>query len=333
MWQNHQRVLARRGDEDHWYPGTIRHTDSERFYVIFDDGEDGFATAGQLRELHVDVGARVGVRAPAGRAYEAARVNRVDGDKFHVTYHGGEEEWTSLGMIRVEQSATAGQAGAAPDHFWILGDRVLAKWSGDSFWYPATIQDIDNERYHVFYDDGESDWCDPDEVSAIELPVGGRVFARWQEGPFYYPGRITRVEDERIHVKYDDGEEEWTTLQMIRLRRGNDPMPWKLGQRVLAHWAPEPFFYPAKIHAIKEDYLHVLFDDGDQAWVMPEQIRELRIDVGTRVFARWQGGPYYYPADVAEQRGDRIFVRYDDGRQEWSSIKLVRVLLSDLPTV
>jgi hypothetical protein len=234
-------------------------------------------------------------------------------------------------MVRVEATSTA-SASNERQHFWIVGDRVLAKWSGDGFWYPGTIQDVENEQLHVFYDDGEDEWRAPDEVAELTLEVGSRVFGRWQGGQFYYPGKITRVEGDRIQVKYDDGDQEWTSVEYLRIRRSTGPMPWKVGQRVLAHWVPEPFFYPGKIDAVNDDYLHIRFDDGDQAWVIPEQIRPLRIEVGTRVFARWQGGRYYYPADVAQQQGDKIFIRYDDGREEWSSIKLVRVLATDLPT-
>jgi len=107
--------------------------------------------------------------------------------------------------------------------------------------------------------------------------------------------------------------------------RKSESPTWNIGQRVLAQWYPEVFFYPATIVAQVNAKYHVEFDDGDEAWVTAKQIFPLVIRVGSQVFGRWQGGPAYFPGRVDQQDGDRIHIQYDDGDHEWTTISMVRV--------
>lgn len=208
------------------------------------------------------------------------------------------------------------------------GERVFAAW-GDGFWYPATVLSRDTQSVRVRYDDGATGLVEPQNVCPLSVAVGDRVFCRWQGGPAYFPGRVERLAGEGVHVHYDDGDREVSAVHMLRVVRGE--IPWNVGDRVLAQWAPEPFFYPAEISDIADDaIITVAFDDGDRAEVLPVQVRELDLREGDRVFCRWEGGPAYYPARIAEMQGDEIHVHYDDGQAEWSSIGMVRVLPEDL---
>jgi hypothetical protein len=62
-------------------------------------------------------------------------------------------------------------------------------------------------------------------VRALDLREGDKVFARWQKGPYYYPGVIAEKHHDKIHVHYEDGEKEWTTISVVRV------LPEALGQR------------------------------------------------------------------------------------------------------
>jgi hypothetical protein len=43
----------------------------------------------------------------------------------------------------------------------------------------------------------------------------------------YYPGEIVRLHGEVIHVNYDEGEEETTSIRLIRVEReGCATRPW-----------------------------------------------------------------------------------------------------------
>jgi hypothetical protein len=333
MWQPGTRVLATRLDDDYWYPGTVQLADGPRCLVLFDDGEEVWLPDDQVLPLRIDVGDRVFVRVPGGGSYAPCFVVRRDGEKINVQFDDGTDEQTSLGMVRVDPTQWKDPGGAAPAPRWIVGDRVLCKWSRDAYWYPGTIQAIDGERLHVYFDDGDNEWTTTDKVIPIDLAVGTRVFARFQRGPAYLPARIARVSGERLTLDYDDGRTEETTVGFVRVRRGPVANPWKTGQRVLANWPPEPqFYYPAVVHAVDGDVVHVHYDDGDQARLAVEAVLPLRLEVGHHVYARRQQGQYYFPAVIQTRNGEEILLRYDDdGGTEWSLIRMVRVVPTEIP--
>jgi hypothetical protein len=326
MWRTNERVLASRPPDSFLYPGTVYDTEGSAVHITFDDGLDTRVPAAQVRPLQIEAGDRVQVRLPATRSYTPAAVLRRDGDRLHVEFEDGEHEATSLGMVRIDPDDWKGRAAPRPGHSWIVGDRVLAKWGQDPFWYPGTVQALEGERLHVYYDDGYDEWLTPERVAPLDLKAGDRVFGRWRQGEAFYPGQITSRDGEKIHIRYDDGDQETTTLSLVRVRRGAGANPWRVGQRVLAQWGPEPFYYPGVVGAVNGDVISIQYDDGDRAAVMPEQVLPLRLDVGDRVYARWQRGPYYYPGRIARKNGDDLLVQYDDGRQEWTRIEVVRVL-------
>jgi hypothetical protein len=101
---------------------------------------------------------------------------------------------------------------------------------------------------------------------------------------------------------------------------------WNVGDRVLAHWYPEPsWWYPGTIQDRRGGDLLVAFDDGDRAWVGREQVKPLDVAVGSRVYGRWRAGRLYYPGTVTEKRGEAIHIAYDDGDREWTTVSFVRV--------
>jgi hypothetical protein len=330
MWRTGDRVLAGRPADSFLYPGTVQDLQGSEVLVGFDDGEEALLPANQVKPLQIEAGDHVQVRLPATRTYTPAAVLRREGDRLTVQFEDGLHEATSLGMVRIDPSNWKGQARPRQGHSWIVGDRVLAKWSGDPFWYPGTIQALEGERLHVYYDDGDKEWLTPDRVTPLDLKPGDRVFGRWQHGPEFYPGRISMRDGEKIHIEYDDGGQETTTLSLVRVRRGASANPWRVGQRVLAQWGPEPFYYPGVVGAVSEDVLSIQYDDGDRGEVMPEQVLPLRLEVGDRVYARWQRGRYYYPGQITSRNGANILVQYDDGRQEWTTIDVVRVLPQEI---
>jgi hypothetical protein len=60
----------------------------------------------------------------------------------------------------------------------------------------------------------------PAEIAADGFNVGARVSCNWQDGGIYYNGEITRTRGNRIHISYDDGDQEDTTTSKCRLAGG-----------------------------------------------------------------------------------------------------------------
>lgn len=109
--------------------------------------------------------------------------------------------------------------GLAQSSQWKVDDRVLVNWSADDYWYPATITEVNGSRYRVVFDDGDEEWTEAARITAENLTVGNRVFANWKRQGLYYPGKITARRGNTITILYDDGDQETTTIAVVRIKR------------------------------------------------------------------------------------------------------------------
>jgi hypothetical protein len=134
-----------------------------------------------------------------------------------------------------------------------------------------------------------------------------------------------------VEIYYDDGDKEVTTLSMVRVRRGVSGHNWAEGHRVLAQSEYDGYLYPGVIERAEEDSLYILFDDGDRGQLSPERVVPLALlRAGQRAECRWQGGDFY-PCRIDRREGDRVFIQYDDGDREATTVGMVRVPPQALP--
>ncbi len=98
------------------------------------------------------------------------------------------------------------------------GDRVLASWV-DAFFYPGRVQQIDGHSCEVVFDDGDVAWVNEANVRRPDIRSGSEVFCRFHAGPTYKPGTVAEQNGEKLQVQYENGEKEWTTLSMVRVKR------------------------------------------------------------------------------------------------------------------
>jgi DUF971 family protein len=324
-WAVGDGVLAWRLEDGYCYPGTVRQCDQHQYFIQFDDGAETWVSADRLRPLSLGPGDRVEVRVPVGRSYSPARVVRRDAGKVIVEHEDGEQECTSLGMVRINPSDVRSTRTAVAASPWITGDRVFGRWGGDWHWYPATVQSMKDGQVHVIFDDGDQEHLPPERVVKLEVRVGQRVLGRWQRGPIYYPGKITRVEGERIWIDYDDGDKEATDVAWVRLAPAAFGSPWKVGQRVLAHWRPAGAFFVGVIRSIQGNAVQIHFDDGDRATITPGEILPLAFAEGMIVFARRKGVNGYVPAQVLQVDDGSLHLRFEDGAREWADLSRICV--------
>lgn len=102
---------------------------------------------------------------------------------------------------------------------WKTGDTVLAAWSKDDFWYPATVLELKEGLYLVRFLDGDSELMDASRLIAEDIRVGDRVYARFKDGDAFYPGVVIMRKAQALAVRYYDGTEEMTTLSAVRALR------------------------------------------------------------------------------------------------------------------
>jgi hypothetical protein len=326
MWKIGDRVLGRKGSEDYWYPGTVRHLDGKRCYVIFEDGDDALVEMRKLKALDLHVGDRVFARLPTQAVFLPAAVLAWDDVKVQMRWDDGEENWSSYGMIRWQDETRATLV--LRKTAWKPGDRVFACWH-DLFWYPGVVLSSTDNQFHVLLDDGNQALVSGDRLRPLELQVGERVFCRFKGGPEYFPGEVSRRDGEMVHIQYEDGDEETTSIRLVRLLRDDwFPTPAvagvRPGDRIFGCWF-DSHWYPGVVLEVDGKRVHVLFDDGDQAQLTPDRLRPLALNVGDRVYCRLKGGPAFYPCEVTSKHGEVIAVHYDDGEEETTSVRLVRL--------
>ena len=95
------------------------------------------------------------------------------------------------------------------------GSRVLGQWS-DGYWYPATVQSTHNGQYTLTFDDGDSATVYSNQVTPLNWTTGSRVQCNWLGKGKYYSGTITSQRGHNIHVSYDDGDQENTSVGRCR---------------------------------------------------------------------------------------------------------------------
>lgn len=113
---------------------------------------------------------------------------------------------------------------------WQAGDRVLARWSHDEYWYPATIRALAGDRVYILFDDGDKEWTTRDCMMAMDIEVGDAVLCKYKGGRYYYSAHVLEMEGEQIYVQYEYdqaesaedpamGEKQWTTISAVRVTR------------------------------------------------------------------------------------------------------------------
>jgi hypothetical protein len=106
--------------------------------------------------------------------------------------------------------------------------------------------------------------------------------------------------------------------------------PWSVGDRVFAPQGVS-WLHPGRITKIEQRKYYVRFEDGTANWFDAIQLRTFVLDVGSRVYCRWQGGDVYYPGKIAQRKGDTYLIHYDDGDKEWARLPLMRIGVGSAP--
>jgi hypothetical protein len=184
---------------------------------------------------------------------------------------------------------------------------------------------------HILYDDGDQHIVPESAIMPLAVEEGEQIFIRAKSEPqkIYTPATVTRVHGETLDVDLEDGGQETNTrVSRARLWRcpvGVPAFPFEEGDRVLALDC-DLCVYPAEIVAIQDETRVVVqYLDGPERMLTPELIKRFEVKPGLKIESRWSGGPHFFPGTLNKVDGERIFVKYDDGDEEWTSIRLFRI--------
>jgi hypothetical protein len=214
------RVLAR-WDDLYWYPATIIGVDAVGSTVLYDDGGQKTVAETQLMPITVEEGERIFIR-PRGETrliYYPAVVTRVDDEivdvQFDAYEHMEAHAETNLKVGRARfWRCPRGVSSAS----WQDGQRVLALLD-DTFWYPAEIVSVEEDRVGLQLLFGGEMFVTPDLLRPLDVEVGARVECRWKGEAHYYPGTIAQKQGDKIQIDYDDGATESTVIRLVRVHK------------------------------------------------------------------------------------------------------------------
>src|SRR2546422_793220 len=108
--------------------------------------------------------------------------------------------------------------GTAPAAQAEAGRRLFARWEPDGYSYPMTIEKRENGQSYVHYNDGTKEWTPDWRISSYNVQVGTVVYGNWLNRGLYYRGQVTRRNGNQIRIRYDDGDVEDTTIDLIRMK-------------------------------------------------------------------------------------------------------------------
>lgn len=221
-WRVGARVLAP-WEPVCMYAGSIKQIQGGEALIDFDDGDSGWVLLQHLQALTVPMHGKLLCRRRMGPMFAWAEVVEARGDDLHVRFEDGSDEWTKVAALRIPCEPLS--RGAAPtsvashrafiEHLQ-AGEVVWAPWMNGVL-FTGVIDQLQGDEVHIHFDDGDRGWVRRDTVLPLALTVGLRVMARWKMGSQYYPGTITEIDGERVHIHYDDGDREWTRTKALAL--------------------------------------------------------------------------------------------------------------------
>ena len=232
-WKVGDRVLAP-WEPTFLYTGQIAEIKDNQALIEFGDGDVGWVVLERARPLAVPRGQRVLSRRNMGPNFFPGKILEVRGDEVCVGFDdGGEDEWTTIAALRIPcqpgPGATPTKMASHMAYFENVrvGDRVWAPWNSATL-FAGTVDQVKDKNVHIHFDDGDRGWVQLEQLLALDIPVGLRLAARKKKGGQYFPATVTEVDGDRIHLKYDDEEEQWTTpaaLVLVTQPYGPDARP------------------------------------------------------------------------------------------------------------
>lgn len=196
-----------------WYPAEVEEVDGEQVHVHFlDDDARKWLPIGQVGRYEVDVGDAVEANWQNGGKYYPGTIADRDGDRYYVQYDDGDEERVDVRQLRVSLHTSEG---------FQPGQLVFAWWSSDGYWYPGRIDRIEDGRYRIRFDDGDTDWLSDGEVSTYAVQPGEWVEVSQAPKKRFYSALVTSRRGRTLYVEYEDGSTGEADISRVRANLGS----------------------------------------------------------------------------------------------------------------
>jgi hypothetical protein len=117
----------------------------------------------------------------------------------------------------VDTTTSPGSTPSTSDAGVRTGDKVLARFRNGGYWFVGRVVRRDGTRVEIAYLDGTNETLPEDSVRPFDWTTGTKVSCEWKRQRKYYGGTITSLDGDNVHVRYDDGDQEDTSIAFCRV--------------------------------------------------------------------------------------------------------------------
>lgn len=96
---------------------------------------------------------------------------------------------------------------------------------------------------------------------------GDRAFAFFDEDEYFYPARIIKMDGDDIYIRFDTGEEEWTSSDYL------EEYVVVTGDEVECQSHKDNLFYDVTVLNVDGDRVEVGYEDGTAEWNTLDRLR------------------------------------------------------------
>ena len=96
---------------------------------------------------------------------------------------------------------------------------------------------------------------------------GDRVYAYWDEDEYFYPATVVTIEGDDIYIRFDTGEEEWTSADYLEEFAAEE------GELVECKSTKDDLYYDATVIEVDGDRVQLEFEDETTEWSTLSRLR------------------------------------------------------------
>ena len=96
---------------------------------------------------------------------------------------------------------------------------------------------------------------------------GNRAFAFWDEDEYFYPATIVSIDGEDIFVRFDTGEEEWTTADYL------EEFLVEVDDEIECKSAKDNLYYDVIVINLDGERVEVEYEDETTEWSTLSRLR------------------------------------------------------------
>jgi len=96
---------------------------------------------------------------------------------------------------------------------------------------------------------------------------GNRAFAFWDEDEYFYPATIVTIDGEDIFVRFDTGEEEWTTSEYL------EEFLVEVDDEIECKSARDNLYYDVVVINLDGERVEVEYEDETTEWSALSRLR------------------------------------------------------------